>query len=263
MADKDNDDEYQMDDLDTMDSEPLGETNARSEDLPRTQSTTNVRRNALIVVGLIALLFLGYKFFGSFFSSPKTKAIQEIPSLPQTTEAPPPQPTIPQEPQLPVQTAPQVTTQPSVDNTEINQKLSAVEATQQDVQLQVNAVNSKLSGINNNVSELSEKIASMNQVITSLATKLDQQCSEIAMLVERSKPKPRPVIVIKAPPRLTYYIQAIIPGRAWLIASNGSTITVREGTRIAGYGVVKLIDPIQGRVLISSGRVIRFSQQDS
>ncbi|HAF87135.1 MAG TPA: type IV secretion protein IcmG, partial [Legionellales bacterium] len=61
----------------------------------------------------------------------------------------------------------------------------------------------------------------------------------------------------------SYYIKAVIPGRAWLIAANGSTLTVSEGTNIKGYGMVKLIDSTQGRILTSSGRVIRFSQQDS
>ncbi|MBA3536672.1 MAG: type IV secretion protein IcmG, partial [Tatlockia sp.] len=87
---------------------------------------------------------------------------------------------------------------------------------------------------------------------------------EIVLLTEKAKPKPvRRRLIVKSAPRLMYFIQAIIPGRAWLIATNGSTITVREGTRIAGWGVVKLIDPIQGRVLTSSGRIIRFSQRDS
>ena len=60
-----------------------------------------------------------------------------------------------------------------------------------------------------------------------------------------------------------YYIQAVIPGRAWLVSSQGLTITVREGTSVPGYGIVKLIDPNQGRILTSSGRTITFSQQDS
>ena len=58
-------------------------------------------------------------------------------------------------------------------------------------------------------------------------------------------------------------MQAVIPGRAWLIANNGSTITVREGTPIPGYGIAKIIDPIKGRVMTSSGKEIRFSQDDS
>jgi intracellular multiplication protein IcmG len=60
-----------------------------------------------------------------------------------------------------------------------------------------------------------------------------------------------------------YNIQAVIPGRAWLIATNGATLTVSQGTAIPGYGIVKLIDPVQGKVTTSSGQIIRFSQEDS
>jgi intracellular multiplication protein IcmG len=266
MADKEYDDEYQFDDLDTMDSKSLNEKEEASEDIaPKQQSQgrTNVRRNALIVVGLVALLMLGYKFIGSFFST-KTKTSQEIPSVPvTTTPAPVTSVTpVPQQPEPPVQTS-QVVPPPSVDTTEINQKLSSLEASQQDVRLNVNSVNNKLGVINTSVSELTEKIANLNRMLSDLAAKLDQQSHEIILLTEKAKPKPVRRVFIKSAPRLMYFIQAIIPGRAWLIATNGSTITVREGTRIAGFGVVKLIDPIQGRVLTSSGQIIRFSQRDS
>ena len=62
---------------------------------------------------------------------------------------------------------------------------------------------------------------------------------------------------------MLYYIQAVIPGRAWLIATNGSTLTVREGSTIPGYGIVRKIDPNLGKVFMSTGKVIRFSQLDS
>ena len=80
----------------------------------------------------------------------------------------------------------------------------------------------------------------------------------------RTQPK-RVVHHINKPsaPPIHYYIQAVIPGRAWIIATNGSTLTVREGTNIAGYGIVRLIDPLDGRIVTSSGQIIRFSQEDS
>ncbi|MBA2709338.1 MAG: type IV secretion protein IcmG [Tatlockia sp.] len=271
MADKEYDDEYQFDDLDTMDSKSLDERDDSLENSPLNQNPparTNVRRNALIVVVVVALLMLGYKFFGSFFSS-KPKPTQAIPSLPVTT-VPQPLTTVAQVPQPsppPVQPTTQVVPQvppPNTDNTEINQKLSSLEASQQDVKLDVNSVNTKVSGITTNISDLSEKITILNRMITDLTAKLEQQSHELTLLTERAKPtKPVRRIKVKVVPRINYFIQAIIPGRAWLIRSNGSTLTVREGTRLTGYGVVKLIDPIQGRVLTSSGRVILFSKQDS
>jgi intracellular multiplication protein IcmG len=109
------------------------------------------------------------------------------------------------------------------------------------------------------------KMAELNQVITQLNAKLETQSQVIERLTVRTAPKPPKPRVLNGflNQRLKYYVQAVIPGRAWLIATNGATLTVREGTLISGYGVVKLIDPTQGRVLTSSGRIIRFSQSDS
>lgn len=264
MADNEYDDEYQFDDLDKS----VNEHEEKLDSQPSTQAkqdSTNIRRNALIVAGLFVLLLLGYKFIGSFFSAKKTP--QAIPSLPVTDLKPAPITAVapvpqPQEP--PVQTTSPVVPQPSTDNTIINQKLSAFEANQQDLRQDLNTVNSKLGTVTTTVNDLTEKIAQLSQLMTELNAKLDKQSQEIVLLTERTKPKlVKRKVVVKTAPRLLYFIQAIIPGRAWLIATNGSTLTVREGTRIAGWGVVKLIDPIQGRVLMSTGQVIRFSQQDS
>jgi intracellular multiplication protein IcmG len=55
-----------------------------------------------------------------------------------------------------------------------------------------------------------------------------------------------------------YEVIGVIHGRAWLKASRGSTLTVRSGDKISGYGSVKMIEPEQGVVIMSSGEVIKF-----
>lgn len=270
MADDDNDqyssDEYQFSDLDAISPDSMEEEGAPApSSSPKKQSGgTNIKRNALIALGVIILIMLAYKFLGSVFTS-KTKP-DSVPPLTTAT----PQPTQPQvQPIAPVQPTPTVQTpvtpivQPSPDTTQTNQRISALELSQQNLRSEMDSLNNQLSGINSNVNELTAKIAQLNQMITILATKVEKQSSDIAILTVRTKPKQVKRIVIKRPSRPIYYIQAVIPGRAWLIAGNGSTITVREGTQIAGYGVVKLIDSKQGRVITSSGQIIRFSQQDS
>lgn len=63
-----------------------------------------------------------------------------------------------------------------------------------------------------------------------------------------------------APPRMTYVVQAIIPGRAWLKADSGDTVTVAEGDTLKGYGRITRIDPYDGVVDIDTGnRVISLS----
>ncbi|HSW94232.1 MAG TPA: hypothetical protein VLJ15_07780 [Gammaproteobacteria bacterium] len=69
-----------------------------------------------------------------------------------------------------------------------------------------------------------------------------------------------PTAARAAPPRMTYVVQAIIPGRAWLKADSGDTVTVAEGDTLKGYGRVTRIDPYDGVVDIDTGnRVISLS----
>lgn len=55
-----------------------------------------------------------------------------------------------------------------------------------------------------------------------------------------------------------YYVQAVIPGRAWLKSSNGQIITVTTGDGIPGYGTVETIDSQNGVVITSTGTKIVF-----
>jgi intracellular multiplication protein IcmG len=58
---------------------------------------------------------------------------------------------------------------------------------------------------------------------------------------------------------LVYYVQAIIPGRAWIADSNGRIITVTQGDRVEVLNsTVKNIDPINGIVTMSNGRQIEY-----
>ena len=263
MADNDqNNEEYEFADLDMISTDSMNEEENYSK-APATKHTAmetkNVKRNALIAVGLFILAMLIYKFVSAFFETRHETA---------ETNTPPPvvsKPVVVQQPPTPVVAPPQpVATPTPVAPSQSEQKLAAMELSQENVRSELTNVNGQISGINSNLSDLTNKINQLNQVIESLSAKLDQQSSVIAALT-KPKVKPRTHYVKRptAAARAVYYIQAIIPGRAWLIASNGSTITVREGSSVVGYGIVKLIDPNQGRVLTSSGQVIRFSQQDS
>lgn len=64
--------------------------------------------------------------------------------------------------------------------------------------------------------------------------------------------------VEKAPAMTAYYVQAIIPGRAWLKDPNDKIITVTVGDPISGYGEVVNIDAKNGVVTTSSGAKIEY-----
>ncbi len=52
-------------------------------------------------------------------------------------------------------------------------------------------------------------------------------------------------------------LKAVLQGRAWLQTQNGASITVSVGERVPGMGIVKVIDPEQGKVIFSNGVVLR------
>lgn len=59
-----------------------------------------------------------------------------------------------------------------------------------------------------------------------------------------------------APP--AYYVQAVIPGRAWLKDASGKIVSVGIGDQVQGYGTVTKIEPRSGTVITSSGNKIEY-----
>ncbi|WP_454782948.1 type IVB secretion system protein IcmG/DotF [Legionella sp. WA2022007384] len=276
MADNDQNDEYKFEELDSLENESLdtSEFDTKSSAPARSggmEPPKNIKRNALIAVGVIVFAMLMYKFIGGMFSKSTTPPKESITPAPVAEVTPTPPPPVTEIPQEPVQSQPVVQEQPpqlsavQESNAALQQKVASIEASQQTVQSEVSSMNQQVGNVNNNVNALNAQITKLNQMISDLNNQVAKQSEVINVLIERTKPKPvkRVVHIKPVAPQIIYYINAVIPGRAWLIGTNGSTLTVREGTKIAGYGTVKLIDSMQGRVLTSSGRVIRFSQEDS
>ena len=265
MADNDQyNDEYQFADLDAM-SPDAGDENGIAQDEASSPAATrtgisgenNIKRKAIFVVIVFVCLLLGYKMIGSLFSGKKAVSTMDTPAAAGIMQPPAPQPIV-QQPQ----TAAPVAVVP-IDS-KVTQELSALEVTQQSMRTDVASVNNQLVGISNNMNDMIAKMTALNGIIVNLSAKVDEQAREIEQLtIKRHEVRHIHTAVSHAPSYPKYYLQAVIPGRAWLIAANGATLTVREGTMVAGYGMVKLIDPNQGRVMTSSGQVIRFSQEDS
>lgn len=260
MADND---EYQFTELDPINPSGVEEEQAAQESGEKASKPigmfegNNVKRNAIIAVVLFISLMIVYKMVGSYFFNKKT----EIAPLPNSFTSPTPPPIV--EPPQPVSVMPAPSVIPTTKDSNLELKLSKMEKDQENLSSEISTVNGQMGDITSNIQALTNKITDLNRIITSLSDKLETQSQEIVRLSAKATTKPR--IHTARPVRhyLHYYVQAVIPGRAWLVATNGSTLTVREGSKIPGYGIVKLIDPNQGRVMTSSGQIIRFSQDDS
>lgn len=264
MVDDDNKDEYQLVDpdilgmeLDEPPVEKLGDASVLPESAP--VDMQRMIRHGLIVVGALFLLIFFYKIIGSYISNKKAASTQ-LTLAPAKTTVNSKKIVSDPLPLLDVATE----TKPS----QVNQ-LSSLEQQQQTMGAEVVSMTTQLGTVSTALTDVTLKIAELNQMVVALNEKIDAQSRELirleALRLSPPTPKARPVVRHLTPrePVVTYYLQAIIPGRAWLIATNGATLTVREGTKVNGYGAVRLIDPKQGRVLMSSGRTIQFSQADS
>lgn len=272
MADDNYNDEYQFADLDAPNLDST-ETNTANEGATFGSTAfadnahkTNVKRNALLAVLGLVILVVTYPFISMMFSTKESSNITKAPKFEQSAKI-----AVVKTSPVPF-TQPVVATQPAsvaapIQDSTINMKLSSLEVTQQQVQTDIARTNNQLNNMTNAMNDMMAKIAELNRTLALFTAKMDAQSREIEQLTLRVTPPKvmahhRVGATKLAAPSLKYYIQAVIPGRAWLIANNGTTLDVREGNVIAGYGVVKLIDP-QGRVITSSGQVIQFSQQDS
>lgn len=232
-------------------------------------STTH--RNAIIIIAIIFFLYLIYRMVVWFNYKDVT-----IPKKTQTAELTVPKPPISNVPREklipasppPIQPVAQPVAQPAPPSPELENKMNTILSDQSKMQSDLQSVMSNESSMQTNIQALSAKIDELTKMIGTLNTQLTTQADEIKKIEMRrvAPPKIRHAVVHKrsAIKMERLYLQAVIPGRAWLIKKNGTdTITVREGTRVPGYGVVQLIDPSQGRVVMSSGVVITFGQWDS
>lgn len=99
------------------------------------------------------------------------------------------------------------------------------------------------------------------QTLTVRLTTMEAEMQKLLQTLLQSNGNTEPKVVERqvsvSPGRiLPYSVQAIIPGRAWLRADNGETVTVAEGDMIRGAGRVVKIDPYDGVVEVNTGNKV-------
>lgn len=117
----------------------------------------------------------------------------------------------------------------------------------------------KLANVTQQNKQLEEEVQKLNTNVASIEARLNQL---VQLLVKQQADSQQakeasPVqSATPAAPKLPYTVQAIIPGRAWLRADNGDTLTVTEGDTIKDVGRVTKIDPYDGVIEINTGRKV-------
>ena len=101
-----------------------------------------------------------------------------------------------------------------------------------------------------------QRMTELESEVDDLVATLDDTKAQLAALIKQIAEQNTPKKVKK---ELTYNIQAVVEGRAWLQSSAGTNITVKVGDELKGYGVVTRIDAVNSVIQTSSGKAIRVN----
>ena len=259
MADNPDKDEYQFPDVNDVGSDfaPIDQTSSEGESKPQRpvlHEQPDIKRVVIAVMAVILIAVFAYKLGHWLFFSKNEVSASTLVQAPILPPAPPAQ-------IVPVVQEPPVSTTVSEPSSDMQQKISQLEYTQDGMRTEVTAVSQKMSSIDANFESLKTDMQQMQQILNEMKQKMADDTEHMKhLLSERKTTKAK----MHTPmPTMQYFIQALIPGRAWLVGENGTTVTVNVGSRLPGYGTIRVIDPNLGRVGTSSGKMIVYSQRDS
>ena len=284
MIDDNKEDEYQFTELDGDHS--FDEDVSMDEVKTSFPSDNNLRKIILSGFAVIVVGFILFKFISSYFASkdnlgskdltektaPKPSvAVVQKPVIEQPKPAAPKPAALPPKPVMyepkvsaPTFQSPQATkiVTKTINDPRIDGKLDELKRNSQNSSRKILRINNNVASIRDSIEALSSKIGSLNVIIGDLSATVKEQQRQLDAL----KPKPKEeksAKKVKKAEKITYHVKALIPGRGWLMSSQGVTVTVVEGTHLPGYGRVESIDARHGKVTMDSGTVITFSVSDT
>ncbi len=162
-------------------------------------------------------------------------------------------------PTAPAQSAaPMIVQQPIVDPQMAEQlnSLKADSVTNGMIIRQLQTQVQQLTGVLNQTRAQQQQL---NQTVGGLVSQVQLLNVQIKILTA-----PKPVKVDKPAPQeapapvITYQLRAVVPGRAWIVASDGQSQSVAVGDHVQQYGTVQSIDADAGVVITTSGKTIKF-----
>lgn len=144
------------------------------------------------------------------------------------------------------------------ENAGLKQQLEALTSSSKqqidDLKAAQDASQGQVSNLKNQVSDLNTQLDTVSQNLQSVSGKLSAMQARAAKeRAWRAQAKARHDAALRHDKR--YFVEAVIPGRAWLKAKDGSTVTVAVGDKLPGYGKILSINPYSGVVMTSQGRL--------
>ncbi len=264
-----NDEEYQFtDDEAARKYESSASAATSSSSVVKNSDTEGARRKKLIliIIGVIVGAFCLYKLYGLFTVVPSKTPL--APTQLQTAVPPPAtESVVPASEQInPPQLQP-VLTEEKLDKEGLKDKVSSLEQAvlqngqaQESLQNQIGGISAAITEIQGNIAMLTQQVNTIAQQKSDSEIKLQEKAEAAHKAKEAKKTIKRSSSYSKRKEKKisygTYYVRAMIQGRAWLVNSSGATLTISTGDQLPGYGEIREIDPDKGIVMTSSGRVI-------
>lgn len=294
MADEFKDDEYHF--SDSGESEAFDEE-AISSTVASTSTINHVKKGVLGLIGAFVFVLFAYQFIMPHFKKSSTLVKKEskaptkivtqkkrtpvmanepkpvVASTPMVTTSSTPTPTPTQTPAAMAQnnyssyptaeptSSPQVITK-DVVSPRIQSKINALTRSNRKAKEEIGELNSKLSSMDSHFTDAADKLSTLNRNIQLLTQQMAIQQAELKVLKAAQVKKDKAERMALAEKKAVYYVQAIIPGRAWLMSERGATVTVAEGVNLKDYGRILSIDAKAGEVTTSSGKTIKFNPDD-
>lgn len=130
----------------------------------------------------------------------------------------------------------------------------ALEAKSNALDQTINQQQQAITQLQSNMEMLQESVNTLTTSVSTLTQKFDTLDSKL------TKPAVKQVSrAVSTPPPITYFVRAMVPGRAWLQASNGSTLSVAVGNEVPGHGTVSNVALGSGQVIMSDGSVFTYN----
>lgn len=219
------------------------------------------RKHWIMLIVLIIFLFVLIRFMSNGRSSSSLEPIAPIATPTQLTTAVPKiekatkpavevSPVATSLPEAPKSESPSNNAVKTEDTAKLTEILALIQKQNQTLTQQMTTLSQRVVGLESaltqskqTVEDLSQQLVTSKQPITSSATILS------SALVSPS---------VTLPPEPQYTVEAVVPQRAWVQTSNGSTLTVTVGDDVPGLGAVTEIDPYSGNVTTASGTIIKY-----
>ncbi len=199
----------------------FGDASAKNQLLEKLKGKT-----VYLAFGIIIIVLIMYKLLGALFATGASKI----------------------EPKAPIAPAQSIK---SSYNDEFNRKLAIIENKGLEDKLRINESLRNVNALATKVANLQSQVDLINNRLVALTAQLQQQNA-------LKKKAPKAKSVVKQVQRPVYYVQALVPERAWLKQSDGTMITVTRGDKLPGYGQVSAINLAEGVVMTTEGDMIGF-----